>query len=96
MSRYVSRKKYENLKVIASKWRDEYEKIKDKLVIVQDMEDQINNLRQENETLKNKITKHTPDTDLLDELENENKTFRKEIRSLKKENKELLEQVASM
>ena len=98
MSRQISRDKYENLKLTAYKWRDQCEKLKDKILIIQDMEadldkleDEMNNMRQENESLKNKIKTRDTDRGLLEELENENKVFQKLIRSFKKEKKELLE-----
>lgn len=97
-AKHVSREKYESLKEKAAQWRDECEKLKDKLSVVQDVEadldrfeDQVSNLRKENEALHHNIKNGTPDTELLDELENENKVFRKEIRSLKRKIKELNE-----
>ena len=46
-------------------------------------------LREENESLKRKLKDRLPDADLLEELEGENKNFRKEIRGLKRDNKEI-------
>jgi len=98
MSKYVSRTKYENLKSTASKWRNECESLREKLVVVQDIENDLDqleeknvNLREENETLKRKLKERLPDVDLLEELETENKNFRKEIRGLKRENKEVVD-----
>lgn len=95
---FVSREKYEKLKISANKWIEKCERITEKLSVVQDIEDDIDRLEEkclllqkENEELKKKNSSPNPDTELMDELENENKTFRKEIRFLKKENKELCE-----
>jgi predicted RNase H-like nuclease (RuvC/YqgF family) len=73
------------------------EKMAEKLSVVQDIEDDIDRLEEkcrllqkENDELKKKSIS-IPDNDLMDELENENKTFRKEIRILKRDNKELCE-----
>lgn len=94
----VSREKYEKLKITANKWMEKYKKITEKLSVVQDIEDDIDKLEEkcillqkENDELKKKNSTPNPDTELMDELENENKAFRKEIRFLKKENKELCE-----
>lgn len=97
-SNVVSREKYEKLKITANKWMEKCKKITEKLSVVQDIEDDIDRLEEkclllqkENDELKKKNSTPNPDTELMDELENENKTFRKEIRFLKKENKELCE-----
>jgi len=89
----VTRVKYENLKQKANKWLEQCEQMSEKLSVVQDIEDEIDRLdekctilQDENDELKNN---NNPDGDLMDELENENKTFRKEIRFLKRTNKEL-------
>ena len=94
----VSREKYDSLMTKATQWRDECEKLKDTLIVVQDvevdldrLEDQVNNLSKENEALHHKIKNDTPDNEILYELENENKLFMKEIRLLKREIKELNE-----
>ena len=98
MSRHVSRAKYENLKSIATKWKNECESLREKLVVVQDIENDLDqleemnaSLQEENETLKRKLKERLPDSDLLEELETENKNFRKEIRGLKRENKEAVD-----
>ena len=87
----VSREKYDNMKDKANKWRDECEQLKEKFIVLQDLEADLdkmlalnNKLLEENDTLSN-------NKELLDELENENKIFRKDIRCLKKENKTLVE-----
>lgn len=93
---YVSREKYETLKLKANKWLEQCDKMADKLSVVQDIEDELDRLEEncrllqiDNDELKD-INQHQ-DSDLMDELENENKTFRKEIRFLKREQKELNE-----
>lgn len=96
-SNNVSREKYDNLKVKAKKWLEKCEKLAEKLSVIQDVDDELDRLEDkcrllesENEDLKK--TKNTePDGDLFDELENENKSFRKEIRVLKRDNKDLSE-----
>lgn len=102
MSRHVSRTKYENLKSTAIKWRNECETLREKLVVVQDIENDLDKLeekntilRKENESIKRKIKDRLPDADLLEELEGENKNFRKEIRGLKRVNKELSDKYQS-
>ena len=96
-SNSVSRGKYENIKIKANQWMEKCEKMAEKLSVVQDIEDDIDRLEEkcrllqkENDELKKKSIS-IPDNDLMDELENENKTFRKEIRILKRDNKELCE-----
>lgn len=98
MSRHVSRTKYENLKSTASKWRNECESLREKLVVVHNIENDLDqleeknaNLLEENETLKRKLKERLPDGDIMEELETENKNFRKEIRGLKRENKEVVD-----
>lgn len=96
-SNSVSRGKYENIKIKANQWMEKCEKMTEKLSVIQDIEDDIDRLEEkcrllqkENDELKKKSIS-IPDNDLMDELENENKTFRKEIRILKRDNKELCE-----
>jgi chromosome segregation ATPase len=93
----VQREKYEVLKEKANQWKNRCEKLVEKLSVVQDVEDELDRLEEKCRTLENKNEElkksgnNNPDNDLLDELETENKAFRKEIRILKRENKELSE-----
>jgi len=103
MSRHVSLTKYENLKSTASKWMNECETLREKLVVVQDIENDLDKLEEkntilleENEYLTRKLKDRLPDADLLEELEDENKNFRKEIRGLKRDNKELSDKYQSI
>jgi hypothetical protein len=96
-NKYVSREKYNNLKLNANQWIDKCDKLVEQFSIVQDMEQDIDKLeekcrllKEENINLLNQKT-DIPDGDLFDELENENKSFRKEIRLLKRDNKDLVE-----
>jgi phage shock protein A len=96
-NKYVSREKYNNLKQNANQWIDKCDKLVEQFSIVQDMEQDIDKLeekcrilKEENINLLNQKT-NIPDGDLFDELENENKSFRKEIRLLKRDNKDLVE-----
>ena len=92
---YVSREKYDNLKLKAKQWFENCERLEEKLSIVNDVEEELDTLEEkcrilidENKELS-KYSGNKPDSDLLDELENENKSFRKEIRTLKRENKDI-------
>jgi chromosome segregation ATPase len=96
-NKYVSREKYNNLKQTTNQWIDKCDKLVEQFSIVQDMEQDIDKLEEKCRILKeeniNLLSQKTdiPDGDLFDELENENKSFRKEIRLLKRDNKELVE-----